>query len=302
LQNAESTTKIANIVVAYPYSEDYFLNTQSYNIEATLPAVQHYAEDSYGVGDNLMVSQSEFTQFTLKSVCGWLKIQLTGNGEKVTSLTLKGNNDEQLAGLIYVDTTTAESTLVAEMGGFDDVENSVGGGLVPESSIHTSVVLNCGNGVELGAEATAFYIAVPPQTFEKGFTVEVECNNGTSTTKSTSESVTIERNHIKPMEAIEYDGVLPEVYELAYRTNDGKPLAPITTEGFGGEFKENICTGCDNCVKACPSGAIRGVPFTPGISREEIFSPAVCSEYMKKQFQHIGRGAVCGICMKVCPR
>ena len=47
LQNAESTTKIANIVVAYPYSEDYFLNTQSYNIEATLPSVQHYAEDSY---------------------------------------------------------------------------------------------------------------------------------------------------------------------------------------------------------------------------------------------------------------
>ena len=46
LQNAESTTKIANIVVAYPYSEDYFLNTKSYNIEATLPAVQHYAEDS----------------------------------------------------------------------------------------------------------------------------------------------------------------------------------------------------------------------------------------------------------------
>ncbi len=23
---------------------------------------------------------------------------------------------------------------------------------------------------------------------------------------------------------------------------------------------------------------------------------------MKKQFQHIGRGAVCGICMKVCPQ
>ncbi len=69
-----------------------------------------------------------------------------------------------------------------------------------------------------------------------------------------------------------------------------------------GEFKEDICTGCDNCVKACPSGAILGVPFTPGISREAMFSPAVCSEFMKKQFQHIGRGAVCGICMKVCPR
>lgn len=68
-----------------------------------------------------------------------------------------------------------------------------------------------------------------------------------------------------------------------------------------GEIKENLCTGCDKCVKACPAGAILGKDFEPGIRREEMFSPAVCSEYMKKQFQHIGRGAVCGICMKVCP-
>ena len=58
---------------------------------------------------------------------------------------------------------------------------------------------------------------------------------------------------------------------------------------------------CDLCVKACPSGAISGKAFVPGVEREEIFNPALCSEYMKKKFQHIGRGAVCGICMKVCP-
>lgn len=64
---------------------------------------------------------------------------------------------------------------------------------------------------------------------------------------------------------------------------------------------ESVCTGCDICVKACPAHAIKGGDWTPGTPREEIFDPEKCSRYMKKQFQHIGRGAVCGICMKVCP-
>lgn len=68
-----------------------------------------------------------------------------------------------------------------------------------------------------------------------------------------------------------------------------------------GEMKENPCLNCDLCVKACPSGAILGVMYRDGIKREEMFGAAICSEYMKKAYQKIGRGAVCGICMQVCP-
>ena len=64
---------------------------------------------------------------------------------------------------------------------------------------------------------------------------------------------------------------------------------------------ESPCLGCDKCVKACPSGAISGRLWQPGTKREEVFNPEKCSNYMKKNFQHIGRGAVCGICMRVCP-
>ena len=77
----------------------------------------------------------------------------------------------------------------------------------------------------------------------------------------------------------------------------------ITNCPFETEQNEYVspCIECDACVKACPSGAIKGKLWQQGTEREEVFNPEKCSEYMKKAFKHIGRGAVCGICMSVCP-
>lgn len=61
------------------------------------------------------------------------------------------------------------------------------------------------------------------------------------------------------------------------------------------------CLDCDLCVKACPSGAILGKLWDENTTREEMFDPEKCSNYMKNHFKHIGRGAVCGVCMSVCP-
>ena len=198
-----ASSKMNYVVLAYPYSTDYVLSTASGNIEATLPATQHYAEGSYGVGNNLMVSQSEFTQFSLKSVCGWLKLQLTGDGEVVKSIKFRGNDGEQVAGLIYVDTATAEATLASEMGSSDD--NNAGGNLVFDDTILREVALDCGEGVTLGAEPTAFYIVLPPQTFAEGFTVDINCWGYQPMNISTSNAISIERNHIQPMTSVEFN-------------------------------------------------------------------------------------------------
>lgn len=61
------------------------------------------------------------------------------------------------------------------------------------------------------------------------------------------------------------------------------------------------CGDCDLCVKACPAGAIKGTPWREGMEREEIFDAEACNSYMREHFMKIGRGAVCGICVKVCP-
>lgn len=63
---------------------------------------------------------------------------------------------------------------------------------------------------------------------------------------------------------------------------------------------ENGCGDCQLCKKSCPAGAIYGeLPHENG---ERNFDAEKCSKYMKEHFQDIGRGSVCGICIKVCPK
>ncbi|MBE7028941.1 MAG: epoxyqueuosine reductase [Ruminococcaceae bacterium] len=58
------------------------------------------------------------------------------------------------------------------------------------------------------------------------------------------------------------------------------------------KIAENECGNCRICINKCPAMALS----ESGIDRKS------CSDYMKKAFQHIGRGSVCGICIKECPK
>lgn len=68
-----------------------------------------------------------------------------------------------------------------------------------------------------------------------------------------------------------------------------------------GTMAANPCTNCGACVQACPAGALTGAAWQPGMPRYELIDASKCSAHMKKAYQNIGRGAVCGICMAVCP-
>lgn len=63
---------------------------------------------------------------------------------------------------------------------------------------------------------------------------------------------------------------------------------------------ENGCGDCQLCKNACPAGAIFGEK--PSLTNERNFDPEKCSRYMKEHFQDVGRGSVCGVCIKVCPK
>lgn len=220
------------VVIVYPYNEGYYINPSTYNVQASLPTVQTYLEDSYGLDGNIMISSSEYNQFSLKSVCGWLKLQLTGNGEKVKSITLRGNNGEQVAGELYINSADATSILASDSGASDD-DSEAGGSLIFEDTILTEVTLDCSEGVELGAEATAFYIALPPQTFANGFTVEIECDGYKPMILSTSNTLTIERNTIQPMASVEHNAnpIIP--YNEIHYTATSKVPATYWYVGTG---------------------------------------------------------------------
>lgn len=68
------------------------------------------------------------------------------------------------------------------------------------------------------------------------------------------------------------------------------------------KIMKSQCGECRACTRACPAMAIKGNLWEPGVPREDIIDARACSEHMKKAYQHIGRGVVCGICMRVCPK
>ena len=217
-----------HIITVYPYSEDYIISLSAGTIEAHLPAEQTYVNESFGIGSSPMVSMSEYKQVVLKNVCGWLKVQFTGNGEVVDKITLRGNCGEQVAGDIMIVAEDASTILASAGVSIDDTQ--VGGTLVDEQSILTEVSLICPDGVTLGSEPTSFYIALPPQTFSKGLTVKVISDKSGVMKQTTDKSITISRNIVQPLASVEANLQPNKIY---YTSTNGKIVTPYRTTAFG---------------------------------------------------------------------
>ena len=66
-------------------------------------------------------------------------------------------------------------------------------------------------------------------------------------------------------------------------------------------INESKCGECNICASKCPSFAIKGVNWERGMERESLYDANACSKHMNNHYYHIGRGSVCGICVKQCP-
>lgn len=80
----------------------------------------------------------------------------------------------------------------------------------------------------------------------------------------------------------------------------GTILTDMPLKPAGESMKQN-CGDCRLCVQSCPAMALTGNCWEDGCDRSRLVDVNACSSYMTSKFKHIGRGAVCGICVRVCP-
>lgn len=211
---AISGSALANCYAVYPYAEGTTISSDGV-ISFTLPAVQYYQQNSFGLGANTMVAvtaNADDNVLRFKNACGYLKLKLYADDATVKSIELKGNQGEKLAG---------SATITAE---YD--ANPV---VAMNSGATTTIKLDCGDGVKLSSNAkepTTFLFVIPAITFAEGFTMCVTDVDGKVYEKATKKEFAIERNMIQPMAALkaEFKATKPANNEIWYTTTDGQML------------------------------------------------------------------------------
>lgn len=181
------------------------------------PSVVNYVPGGYAVGENLMLGISDNgTDFRFTNLSSYLKLNIAGS-RVVTSITVTGNSEENLAGVFYFFPANPDE-------------------ITWNSNLSKSVTLDCGSGVKLSSTPSEFIITMMPVDFSAGFCVDIQFSDGTHFSKRTSNPVSLERNVIQPMALIKTD---IEDWQYVVISHTGKYLynpVPEGTSSMNGSF------------------------------------------------------------------
>jgi hypothetical protein len=197
----------------YPYAEKNKMEDGV--LYFSLPAEQTYKSGGLDAEANVLVakcSEEDNNTFEFKSVFGYICLHLYGSAE-ISSITLKGNNNEVLAGDALFDMTSNEIFMLNENDG-------------------TVVTLKCNEAVTTGlTETTAaeFWLALPAVSFDKGFTVTITDSEGNSLEKIFNNNTTVNSGDVLT-KTILFDGDLS--------CEDAKSLAASMSEDWIASTRE----------------------------------------------------------------
>ena len=190
--SSASVDPLDAVYSVYPFSGTTQMDGTG-RIALTLPAEQPYAANTFGLGANTMVAASTDNFLMFKNVGGFLLLRLYGDDVSVSSIALRGNQGERIAG---------DATVTMAVDG------------VPETAVSEvagqEITLVCDTPVRIGtsaASATAFWIVVPPTVFSNGFTVKVKDSQNGAFEKAVTRRFEITRSKLARMSALK---VVPE--------------------------------------------------------------------------------------------
>lgn len=181
----------ANYAV-YPYNKEATIDDMGV-ISTVIPATQVYATNSFGLQANVMAAVTENLDdrfLAFQNVCGYIRVELYGQGVTLQHVKLMGNNDEVLAGPVQITVAHKQVPIMA-MEGADIKE----------------ITIDCGEGIKIGTteyDATSFIFVVPPMVMEKGFTIVATDTEGRTFSKATNNSQEIKRNTILSMPKLKW--------------------------------------------------------------------------------------------------
>lgn len=179
----------------YPYNENTSISNGG-EITVYLPAEQSYREDSFGLGANTMIAITEDDELMFKNLCGFFAVRLYGDNVTVSSITLKGNNNEYLAGKATVFAQVDSAPVIQ----FDSSEAT------------NEITLTCVPPVSVGSTeetAVSFWFVIPPTLFEDGISISVMDDQNLTFSKGTTASLEVKRNTLKKTSVLEVNMMRP---------------------------------------------------------------------------------------------
>lgn len=229
-------------MAVYP-SGNYTADVEAKTVTAAIPTYQPSRENNFSVGAVPSVAYTETQSLAFKNVASLLKF--TVKGTNVKGLVFYGHNNEAVSGNVLVSlnddntikSVTAQETTITE----NDVTETK---FVTWAKVWAQTDDYCFN------EGVTYYLAVVPQNFEKGFSVQLEIDGvGTKDVKKLETAYELKPNTIVDLGELEY--VAAPVTELVWgvcgtMTNwaDGSDLT-MTLEGDWYVAKEVTLTSGD---------------------------------------------------------
>lgn len=205
MSSGQSGKEIGADVAVYPFSSSLACSRLSegkyYVSGLSVPSLQQYAVGSFSPGTFPMVAVSEAGSGNLifRNTCGILKLSLTGTSA-VSSISIKGNADEAIAGSFSV---------TASLGGLPVVAMG--------TETEKEVILDCGqDGVQLDPDTPVTFMTVlPPVELTKGFIVTVKNPDGAEMVLKTDNPHTIKRSTILTMPSVVFEPSYDQMVQVS---------------------------------------------------------------------------------------